>query len=113
MVLHKREVKVTLEDVPDGSTRKGYQAHTIRDIVIYAEEVTYLREVWQFPDGSRRVAPLPPGVVKGRQQYGNNLKALTITLYHQCQSEVVLEFRTSKEPDRAIRNKGIKQISLL
>ena len=86
--LHKREVKVTLEDVPDGSTRKGYQAHTIRDIVIYAEEVTYLREVWQFPDGSRRVAPLPPGVVKGRQQYGNNLKALTITLYHQCQSTV-------------------------
>ena len=50
-----------LDDVPEGAVHKGYQDHTVRDIVFHAEEVTYRREVWEFPDGSRHVAPLPPG----------------------------------------------------
>ena len=72
--LHRREVKVSLDDVPEGAERKGYQAHTVRDIVFFAEEVAWLREVWQFPDGSRHVAPLPPGVATGRRQHGPGKK---------------------------------------
>ena len=86
--LCRREVKLTLEDVPEGAERKGNQAHTVRDIVFHAEEVTWLREVWRFPDGSRHVAPLPAGVAEGRSQYGPGVKALVIMLYHQCQSTV-------------------------
>ena len=66
--VRRREEKVVLDTVPEGAERKGYQAHTVRDVVFYAEEVTWLREVWRFPDGSRHVAPLPPGVATGRGQ---------------------------------------------
>ena len=86
--LHRREETVGLEGVPAGAVHKGYQDHTVRDIVLYGEEVTYRCEVWQFPDGSRHVAPLPPGVAAGREQYGPGVKALVIMLYHQCQSTV-------------------------
>ena len=86
--VRRREEKVVLDAVPEGAERKGYQAHTVRDVVFYAEEVTWLREVWRFPDGSRHVAPLPPGVATGRGQYGPEVKALVIMLYYQCQSTV-------------------------
>ena len=86
--LHRRDVTVGLDDVPKGAVHKGYQDHTVRDIVFHAEEVTYRREVWEFPDGSRHVAPLPPGVVTGREQYGPGVKALVIMLYYQCQSTI-------------------------
>ena len=86
--LHRREETVGLEGVPAGAVHKGYQDHTVRDIVFYGEEVTYRCEVWQFPDGSRHVAPLPAGVAAGREQYGPGVKALVIMLYHQCQSTV-------------------------
>ncbi len=67
---------------------KGYVDHTVREIVFHAEEVTYRCEVWRFPDGSRHVAPLPPGVATGREQYGPGVKALVIMLYYQCQSTI-------------------------
>ncbi len=38
--LHRRDERVALEDVPEGAERRGYQAHTVRDIVFHAEEVT-------------------------------------------------------------------------
>ena len=86
--LRRREETVGLENVPEGAVRKGYQDHTVRDIVFHAEEVTYRCEVWEFPDGSRHVAPLPPGAAAGREQFGPGVKALAIMLYHQCQSTV-------------------------
>ncbi len=81
-------MKVCLDDVPEGAVHKGYVDHTVRDIVFHAEEVTYRCEVWKFPDGSRNVAPLPPGVATGREQYGPGVKALVIMLYYQCQSTI-------------------------
>ncbi len=84
--LRRREETVSLGNVPEGAVRRGYQDHTVRDIVLHAEEVTYRCEVWEFPDGSRHVAPLPPGAAAGREQFGPCVKALAIMLYHQCQS---------------------------
>ncbi len=86
--LHRRDVTVGLDDVPKGAVHKGYQDHMVFDIVFHAEKVTYRREVWQFPDGSRHVAPLPPGVATGREQYGPGVKALVVMLYYQCQSTI-------------------------
>ena len=85
---HRRDVKVCLDDVPEGAVHKGYVDHTVREIVFHAEEVTYRCEVWRFPDGSRHTAPLPPGVATGREQYGPGVKALVIMLYYQCQSTI-------------------------
>ena len=85
---HRRDAKVCLDDVPEGAVHKGYLDHTVRDIVFHADEVTYRCEVWEFPDGSRHTAPLPPGVATGREQYGPGVKALVIMLYYQCQSTI-------------------------
>ena len=84
--LHRREVRTPLECAPEGSEHRGWQAHTVRDIVFHAGEVTWLREVRRFPDGTRHVAPLPPGVARGRGQYGPGARAPAIMLYRQCQS---------------------------
>ncbi|MDE2792325.1 MAG: hypothetical protein OXI81_18160 [Paracoccaceae bacterium] len=74
--LRRRDVTVVLDDVPEGAVHKGYQDHTVRDMVFHAEEVT---------DGSRHVAPLPPGVATGREPYGPGVKALAImALGHVC-----------------------------
>ncbi len=54
---HRRDVKVCLDDVPEGAVHKGYVDHTVREIVFHAEEVTYRCEVWRIPDGSRHRAP--------------------------------------------------------
>ena len=54
--------------------------------MFHAGEVTWLREVRRFPDGTRHVAPLPPGGARGRGQYGPGVRAPAIMLYHQCQS---------------------------
>ena len=39
-----------------------------------------------FPDGTRHVAPLPPGVARGKVRYGPGVRALAVMLYHQYQS---------------------------
>ena len=83
--LHRREVRIPLECAPEGSEHRGWQAHTVRDIVFHAGEVTWLREVRRFPDGTRHVAPLSPGVARGRGQYGPGVRAPAIMLYRQCQ----------------------------
>ncbi len=77
---------MSLGNVPEGAVRRGCQEHTVRDIVLHAEEVTYRCEVWEFPDGSRHVAPLPPGAAAGRERHGPCVKALAIMPCHQCQS---------------------------
>ena len=82
------DVIVRAEAVPTGAVHKGYAVHTVRDIVIRAEEVRYLREVWQLPDGRRLVAEMPEGVASGKEQYGSGLKAFVVMLYHQGQSTV-------------------------
>ncbi len=82
--LRRREETVSLGNVPEGAVRRGYQDHTVRDIVLHAEEVTYRCEVWEFPDGSRHVAPLPPGAAAGRERHGPCVKALAIMPCHQC-----------------------------
>ena len=61
---HRRGARVALEDMPEGARHGGWQAYTVRDIVFHAGEVTWLREVWRFPDGTQHVVPLPPGVAK-------------------------------------------------
>ena len=84
----RRDVIVRAEAEATGAVHKGYAVHTVRDIVIRAEEVRYLREVWQLPDGRRLVAEMPEGVASGKEQYGSGLKAFVVMLYHQGQSTV-------------------------
>ena len=42
---------VKARNVPEGAVFKGYQSHTVDNVVFHAERVTYKREVWQLTDG--------------------------------------------------------------
>lgn len=84
----QRDVRIELEHVPDGAVFKGYETRRVHDITFRAEEVRVLRAVWETPDGCRHVAPMPEGLVCGREQYGLGVKAFVLTLYHQGQSTV-------------------------
>ena len=81
-----RDVRVELEHVPDGAVFKGYETRRLHDIAFRAEEVRVLRAVWETPDGCRHAAPMPGGLVCGREQYGLGVKAFVPTLYHQGRS---------------------------
>ena len=86
--LAKRVVEVPLVEVPEGARRDGVEERVVRHVVMRAEEVTYRLAVWRSPDGCRHVAPMPAGVVEGKEQYGLEIKALVIALYYQCQSTI-------------------------
>ncbi|MDE2913431.1 MAG: hypothetical protein OXL68_10975 [Paracoccaceae bacterium] len=77
----RRDVRVELEAVPDGAVFRGYETRTVRDILFRAEEVRVQRAVWETPDGRRHVAPMPGGLVSGREQYGLGVKAFVLNAH--------------------------------
>lgn len=51
-----------LDDLPAGSRLEGYRDFVVQDLVVKTHNVRYRRGVYRLPNGSLRVAPLPPGV---------------------------------------------------
>jgi hypothetical protein len=55
-------VDVPAENVPKGSTFKGYEEITVQDILFQAHNKLYRRERWLTPGGDTIIAPLPKNV---------------------------------------------------
>ena len=68
-----------------GTRHTGWQAHTVRDIVFHTGEITWLREVRRFPDGTQYVAPLQPGAARGRGVRARRARPDNHAC-HQCRS---------------------------
>jgi hypothetical protein len=66
--------------LPPDAVFKGYAAVVVRDVVLRAETVRFVREKWYSPTTRRTyLAPLPPGVT-GR--IGPGVRTLALTLAH-------------------------------
>ena len=70
------------EDVPPGSTFKGYQEYTVQDLEIKPHNTCYLIERWETPEGQSLRGVLP-AAVQGRH-FGPTLVSYILYQYYQC-----------------------------
>lgn len=66
--------------LPADAVPLGSVAHVVQEVVLYGEQVRYLREQWYAASsGHTYLGPLPVGV---RGHFGAQVKALALLLYH-------------------------------
>jgi hypothetical protein len=80
--IHKTVI-VPAENVPSGSTFKGYEDFTVQGLVVEPHNTLYRRERWQTPSGDSIVAPLPDDV-KGLGHFDATLQRFVLYQYHHC-----------------------------
>ena len=73
---------IAAEDVPPGSTFKGYQAYTVQELEIKPHNIRYLIERWETPDGQPLRGVLPPAVQGSH--FGPTLVSYILYQYYQC-----------------------------
>ncbi len=76
-------VIVPAENVPPGSTFKGYEDFTVQGLVVEPHNKLYRRERWQTPEGESIVAPLPDEV-KALGHFDATLHRFVLYQYHHC-----------------------------
>ena len=84
-----REELISIENVPMGSVRKGYQSYVVQDLIVKSIVTKYRLERWLLPDGSHIVAPLPKEL-QGHH-FGPTLRAYILHQHHhQCVTQPLL-----------------------
>lgn len=74
--------KVAAENIPEGSTFKGYKDFIVQDLRIAVHNTRYRLECWQTPDGHYVTAPLPSQL--NRKHFGTELIRFVLYQYHHC-----------------------------
>jgi hypothetical protein len=75
--------KVEAQGVPLDWKFIGYKAYIIQDVKVERHNIKYEREVWESPDGKRRIVAKLPAHLEYRQ-FGPVLRAYVINLYNNC-----------------------------
>jgi hypothetical protein len=80
------EVPLHADDLPVGSTFRGYEAYVVQELLIKNENTRYLRARYNLPGGGSVLAPFPQGVLPiAGGHFGANLIAYILDQYHQAQ----------------------------
>jgi hypothetical protein len=58
-----REVRLHLDDLPEGAKLRGYEPYVVQGLIIKTENVRYLRARYELADGSSVLTPFPAGVL--------------------------------------------------
>jgi hypothetical protein len=74
------EVKIILEEVPKGSSFKGFREFVVQDLVVKKNVTRYLLAQWQKPDGTYISAKLPKSV--GKHHFGPGLRSYIVHQHH-------------------------------
>ena len=80
LIIHE-EICIPVENVPQGSIRKGYNEFVVQDIKIESHNTRYLLERWETPDGKYLVAKLPEKL--SNSHFGPELIRYILYLYYQ------------------------------
>jgi len=84
-----REEIISVDHVPVGSVRKGYQSYIIQDLIVKSVVTKYRLERWQLADGSHITATLPKEL-QGHH-FGPTLRAYILHQHHhQCVTQPLL-----------------------
>jgi hypothetical protein len=70
------------QNVPEGSTFKGYADFTVQDLLLQPFNTLYRRERWTTPQGSDIVAPLPMKIRNLGGHFGPSLHSFIIYQYY-------------------------------
>jgi hypothetical protein len=78
-------VVLQAENIPEGSTFKGYENYTVQGLIFKSHNILYRRERWQTPDGKSIVAPLPHDVqTLDGGHFDGHLISYVIYQYHHA-----------------------------
>ena len=80
LVIHE-EIHIAVENVPQGSIRKGYNPVVVQDLKIETHNIRYLLETWETPDGKYLAAKLPTEL--GNSHFGPELIRYILYLHYQ------------------------------
>ncbi len=78
--IHETKV-IAAENVPPGSTRKGYRYFTVQGLVIHTHNIEYKLERWLTPEGKYVEAVLPTDV---SCHFSAETISFILYQYHQC-----------------------------
>jgi hypothetical protein len=77
-------VIVPAENVPEGSTFKGYEDFTVQGIKFQLHNKLYRRERWRNLEGDSIVAPLPANVKFVGGHFDDSLISFILSQYYHC-----------------------------
>ncbi|TFH66835.1 MAG: transposase [Gemmatimonadales bacterium] len=83
LTIHDTQV-LKVENVPEGSTFKGYEDFTVQGLIIEAHNVLYRRERWVTAAGETLVAPLPDEMEVLGGHFNRALICFVLYQYHHA-----------------------------